>query len=340
MRGNIGAEVDVLIEQLKMHASFIAPALPAQGRTTVWGLHYVKGIPLAESEMGRDVLSPIHTSRLTDLVAAKSKYKVGHIDLKHLSRSTQELIDRIHEIIERGAKHIVFDAQEQAQLDLISGMVMNQFSNILPVGSAGLAQSLTTTLQKKLNLRSRPEIKKLKTKQGNLLLICGSASETLKTQVKELQSRSSCQLMPLDPHLLIEVAQLPEGKTNHQLGKRVARLLDDNDLVLQISSGDRIDPASTGELLVRGLAENVASALKQTLAGGIFLSGGDTAAAVLQTISNGPIQLEQEIISGLVWGSIVEGPLAGVPVVTKAGAFGTATILAELYQIWKTKEES
>jgi uncharacterized protein YgbK (DUF1537 family) len=337
MRGNIGAEIDILLDEFDLQASFIAPAFPLQGRTTVFGIHYVKGIPLAESEIGRDSRSPVNKSRLTELVAANSRYEVGHVDLNLLSQKTEELVDRIQGIIKAGAKHIVFDATNQTHLDLIAELAIKQFWDVLPVGAAGLAKSLTTKMQKKLNLQPRFKIKKLSSKEGNLLFICGSASETLKSQVKEFIGHSSCSLLRITTSLLEEAAQLPEGTTKHQLGKQVAHLLDDNDVVLQIKSDVDILPASAGDRLVTGLAEIVAYALKETRAGGIFLSGGDTASAVLRTISNGPLKLEQEIISGLVWGSIVEGPLTGLPVVTKAGTFGTATVLAELYRIWKTK---
>ena len=47
LRGNPGAETEALMDELAYDVSFIAPAFPEMGRTTVDGTHLVHGIPLA-----------------------------------------------------------------------------------------------------------------------------------------------------------------------------------------------------------------------------------------------------------------------------------------------------
>ena len=46
-RGNIGAEVEGLLEGLGLQRALIAPAFPAAGRTVQGGILYVYGVPLA-----------------------------------------------------------------------------------------------------------------------------------------------------------------------------------------------------------------------------------------------------------------------------------------------------
>ncbi len=51
LRGNIGTELEGVMEALELPLSFIAPAFPDQGRTTVGGIHCIHGVPVAA---GRD----------------------------------------------------------------------------------------------------------------------------------------------------------------------------------------------------------------------------------------------------------------------------------------------
>lgn len=57
---------------------------------------------------------------------------------------------------------------------------------------------------------------------------------------------------------------------------------------------------------------------------GLFLTGGDTAIAVVEQLQARGFQIEREILPGFVQGRLLEGLCPQLPVVTKAGAFGKA----------------
>lgn len=67
----------------------------------------------------------------------------------------------------------------------------------------------------------------------------------------------------------------------------------------------------------------VPAVLQETDVRGLFLTGGDTAIAVIQQLQAGGSHIEREIIPGFVEGRLLGGPKKGLPIVTKAGAFGT-----------------
>jgi uncharacterized protein YgbK (DUF1537 family) len=73
---------------------------------------------------------------------------------------------------------------------------------------------------------------------------------------------------------------------------------------------------------------------------GLFLSGGDTAIAVLEQLDVTAVRLERELSSGLVYGTIAGGPLSGRPVVTKAGAFGRPEALFDLHRRLRPAEHA
>ncbi len=57
------------------------------------------------------------------------------------------------------------------------------------------------------------------------------------------------------------------------------------------------------------------------LVGGLVMTGGDTAAAVCRRLGTSLIELHGEPLPGIAAGVLLDGPHAGLPVITKAGAF-------------------
>ena len=72
---------------------------------------------------------------------------------------------------------------------------------------------------------------------------------------------------------------------------------------------------------------------------GLFLSGGDTALAVLESLAVDALQLERELSSGLVYGVIVGGPWAGRPVVIRDAAQSDALSI-DRYDLMRTKQQN
>jgi uncharacterized protein YgbK (DUF1537 family) len=77
-----------------------------------------------------------------------------------------------------------------------------------------------------------------------------------------------------------------------------------------------------GDEVVAGRLAAVAGWLVEAgLVGGLVLTGGDTAAAVCRRLGTSLIELHGEPMPGIAAGALLDGPHAGLPVITKAGAF-------------------
>ncbi|MBE0584447.1 MAG: four-carbon acid sugar kinase family protein, partial [Desulfofustis sp.] len=87
LRGNLGAELDALLEASGAAASLVAPAYPTLGRTTVDDVHRLHGVPVADTEIGRDPLNPVRESRLSKLLAGQSRLTIGRIGLDQFGES-------------------------------------------------------------------------------------------------------------------------------------------------------------------------------------------------------------------------------------------------------------
>jgi len=135
LRGNIGVELDAIIDELDLEAAIIAPSFPAAGRTTLNGRVFVNGVPLEETGFAHDPLKPIKTSYIPDLIGEQTGKKVGLITLPIIREGMELLETSIRSLMEDGCKIIVADAENVRDLRLIAKAALSL--KILPCGSAG-----------------------------------------------------------------------------------------------------------------------------------------------------------------------------------------------------------
>ena len=373
LRGNLGAEIDVLLDLPGLDAALIAPALPAQGRTTVGGIHRIHGRPLAQSEFAKDPVTPVTRSAVTELLAAQSRHPVGRIDLSEYGSlaSLQRAVQRERG---RGYRLIVCDALVQAHLEQIAGLVIRSAGRLLPVGSTGLATALVgqlsssrrseppspraapgrpehpgvdepgthrrpmppidlPTARRLSSTGHRPNLSGSSGPQPasgyeRLLMVCGTASRVTRRQLDLLLGRYPGVRQELDPEWLV-AASAAERK------RRATELIDTwTGGVLAIGirplppRGPAVDPVQAAT----GLAGLASAIIEADQTDGLFLSGGETADAFRRMSGGEAIELEQELLPGLVLGRWLGGVADGLIVVTKAGAFGGEQTLVALYE--------
>jgi len=323
LRGNLGSELDALLSALHASASFVAPALPEQGRTTVNDCHKINGIPISETEIGRDPLCPVTESRASVLLARQSQMMVGHIHLRHLEKDMDSLFEQVKKLLVKGCRHIVFDAQEDRHLDAIAALSQNRFENVLLVGSAGLARSLARVMTPKPDPKITVHHGQLK----KWLFVCGSASRVLAEQAVMLAQSTNWSQVILDPGVLAA------DKTSIQRKSLLTQLSTTwrtGSLIIRIDPHLDTETIQRPDQIMKGLADVVSSLLSLAVPDGLFLSGGDTAEKVMHRMNGSAILLCEEILPGVMHGQIVGGPLNGLPVFTKPGAFGKPDTLMKL----------
>jgi uncharacterized protein YgbK (DUF1537 family) len=339
MRGNVGSEADALLDAFGYEVSFITPAFPELGRTTENDIHRVHGIPLNQTEISRDPITPVKESHLTRIVQSKSRYPVGHVAAAYLNGTETELQGEIERQVLRGFRHLVFDAANRYHLDRIARIVYSFPGKVLPVGSAGLAGSLTEPLSPgKKAVKSGPKINGT----GCNLLVCGTTSEVTAQQIDNLVQRYSYELIQLGSGMLADPNR--SGGFSNTVAATRSTLLKKN-VVLTITPQQysqtaprqaALQPAAAS--IVSGLGFFTAEVIAVVKPGNLFLTGGDTADAVLTAIEAAGIRIQGEVVAGVVQGELFGGPLNGLPVVTKAGAFGHKDTLVFLHEFWQKTE--
>lgn len=72
LRGNVGAELAAVLEGAGAESLAFLPALPKMDRVTRGGVHYIGGVPVAESVFGQDPFEPVRCSSVAEIIAAQT----------------------------------------------------------------------------------------------------------------------------------------------------------------------------------------------------------------------------------------------------------------------------
>lgn len=325
LRGNIGTELDAIMDQLKLEQAVVAPALPALNRVTKQGVHYWNGVKIADTEMGRDPKTPVTESNLVKLLSGQSRRKAGLIDLAVVRGSREAFRAHVFRLMEEGCGLFVCDAETPDDLAQITDGFSGWAAPLLWAGSAGLAEQLVPNQE----VKTKPD--DVLKPEGPVLLVCGSRSALTKTQVQQVKQKCGAVETDLQPDQLLHPAERK---------KEIARCVDE---LKQIITSGQDAILAVGETVEaeRHLPEQIEAAIGQVAAQVIracglkrvILTGGDTAKAVAQQMGAEGMDLIREIEPGI--------PLArmlGVPqltAVTKAGAFGGPHSLCQAVAILK-----
>ncbi|MCI0528601.1 MAG: four-carbon acid sugar kinase family protein, partial [Nitrospira sp.] len=139
LRGNIGAEIEALLEILEAQACFLTPAFPIYDRTVQEGNLYLKGVPIYKTGVAADPAFHMKTAFIPDLLSQQTPRKIGVIFLEIVRRGVDSLLQAFNRSLVEGVQIFVLDAVVQGDLKFIARALAKSSISILICGSAGLA---------------------------------------------------------------------------------------------------------------------------------------------------------------------------------------------------------
>lgn len=320
LRGNVGAELAAVMEELACDKAIVAPAFPAVGRTVVDGLLLVNGVPVAETQFANDPVSPVTQSDIPRLLEQSTRYRVGSVAVGSIARGPESLY---RDISSRSEDVLVCDTVEQSHLHFIACASALAKGGWLLCGSGGLARELHVLLTKASEERATmtPSLA-----SGPALLAVGSRHQVTAGQLRRAHDELGLALLDL------EVERLGHSEINSAEVKRIVL-----EAGRSLSQGKTVAVTSTFSQYVPELKRSVAAALAKSVADilatrklmGLFLCGGDIAVEVCRRLSVAAIQVYGEVEPGVPAGEFISGQARGIRVVTKAGGFGRETAIIE-----------
>lgn len=342
MRGHPGLEISECAKAISSSLVVLTPSFPATRRVVRDGTLLVNGIPLAQTDVGRDLLSPLKTSRIAEIVRQSTDLPVHEISLDTVRSG--KLIADMQSLLSADATGPVIvccDAETDSDLDALvaasSSLQASSFEDrrkhrVLFAGSAGLAFALSRAAKP----QQQEAVSKLALRfQDPVIVVTASQRELADEQIDGLVGNKIADLQP------VEFAVDATGKvasSSFAYAVAVNALSNQRNVVLRAHiTGDLVDlsPDSirrVADHVTHRLGDIVLDLISQHKIDGLVIIGGDTAYAILSAIEARGIVLAAEPLPGVAVGTIVGGKLDGVPIATKAGAFGDDQTLVKLFK--------
>ncbi len=309
LRGHPAEELDALSKETGFDRVLVAPAFPAQGRTTIDGRQLVGGVPLEKTEFGRVVRSSDLRAVFGRLGAA-----VNSVTLSDVRAGGDRLVAHFSG---PGPGLLIGDAETDADLMRLARAALSGGIRLL-CGSAGLARAVmeVTEWSPTVSGASLPSAV-----NGPGLVVAGSRHSKSRDQVENLQARGN-------PVLRVSPGVTAEASTFSDLVEQACRTLAEkrNVVLTAESDGASVDAPEVAERL----AELCRRIVRRFPPASLTLTGGDTAAAVCKALDATAIRLLGEITPGIPYGRLQGGLLPDRPVATKAGGFGEADALTDI----------
>ncbi|TCL70034.1 uncharacterized protein YgbK (DUF1537 family) [Hydrogenispora ethanolica] len=333
LRGNIGPELDAMLDGLgRGWTALVAPALPENGRITAGGYQLLNGVPVHETEMAADPVTPVRESHLPTLLAAASRHRVGYLPLAMIDGGPERAAAALNEQIAAGCRIVAADATRAEHLDMLARLCLASAA-ILPCGTAGLAGALA----RRLFPGPAPATPFEADLVGPVAALIGSKSRNARLQMERaLADLPWLAEIEAERIALAAIGKRPPEAERIAAAAGQALASGKKGVLVRLDADPALDPGAVdASALAAGLGA-VARKLAETgRFKAFYLSGGDIAAAAVAALDGWGLAVRAELAPGVCLGSLRGGPFAGLPLVTKAGSFGDAGTLARALRIFQ-----
>lgn len=363
LRGNLGQEIEAVLDVYGFEGAIVVPAFPRIGRTTVGGKHYLNGLPIHETEIGRDPKTPVPEADISKLLSGQSKRTAVSIPLATVREGLAVLDQRIREALQSGAELLVLDAETDEDIRLIAELMPKYKERYLWAGSAGLAEYLPLTsigmpgaeapagaLSGILEATAAERAQAPERGGHPVMLVAGSISRVTRAQVQKVNEQPGMACVELDPLSLLASAEQAAQEKEHCYRRLSGALQAGSDVSFyagsspeqvaqaqQLGASRGMDASSVSNAIADALGEVAAALCSAYTLQGMVLTGGDTAKAVCRHLGVRGIELTAELEPGIPLGRLIGA--RNLPAVTKAGAFGNADSLLHAMHILKGEHE-
>lgn len=314
LRGHFAAELAAILRdphaiapEREKPCIVMAPALPSQGRTTISGIQMLHG-------------NPIHQAGIPALLAEVG-LSCRSIDTATIRAGSPALQ---HSILtfSRVADVLVCDAESDEDLHRIAETSMILRCRAVWAGSAGIAAQLPHAAGIVPNTRAAQPISLA---CGPTLFVVGSFSSVSRTQAKLLSAESG-------------VATLHLQTASHlsSFNPLLEALQSNRDALLVLDACERCSETDA-DSFARAVAQFIISIAP--LLGGLVATGGETARTLVDALEIRRLRLISEVEPGIPF-SIAENWTRPLPIITKAGGFGSPESLLRSRQFLQALDRS
>lgn len=319
LRGNVGAELTAVLDAAGATQLAFLPALPNMDRVTRGGIHYIDGVPVAQSVFGKDPFEPVTQSAVADILHEGCETPVVLHPLGSAPHMTQP---GIH----------VYDAETQADLQSV-GTRLGAEGIRLSAGCAGFGAVVADLLLPPGDKPPMPEL------EPGLFVACGSVNAVTLRQM-EAAEQAGFHHIHLTPVQKLDDSWPESDECKAQvarwleLAKSGRCILDVNDPAgcndtAVYSQAHGLDVEFRRQRISRNLAMLVKAMLDGGLSGTILCTGGDTLLALMKQVGVSQLVPVGELAPGAV---LTRFTYRGrdYNIISKSGGFGAPELFVQI----------
>ncbi len=323
LRGNIGYELQAVLDGQGTGLLHYVPAYPRKGRVTRQGVHYVDGVPVAESVFGTDLYEPVRYSYIPDIIHEQSQIPVEQ--------------DTGQQAPDNGKRIRLYDATSEKELDRIARQVAGAEGrgNTLMAGCAGFAEALCRIIQEVPGRVVVP-------RKERFLAVIGSLHPMAPRQIAYAIKAGFGRFQVTREYLEEGYWESREGKCLLQTWRKLWHtrrkwILDTEELFGQGGMQEYVE--RTG-IRKEGVRKKIADCLGTITCAlmedadrtALLATGGDTLAGVMRKLQVRELEPRGELLQEVVYSEFtMDGKRAGL--LSKSGSFGGESLLADLAKL-------
>ena len=321
LRGNIGPEIAVVDRCMQSELVIFMPALPDLGRTTEAGIHHMNGVRITDTELRNDPKTPVTEDNIVRILEAEYKEPIGFIGLEDIAAGHIDL---------SGARMFAADAVTNEDMLRVIRAAEALGKRTLYVGTAAMADNLyaieqpvypSMGLVASVSAVTSGQVKAAGESGAAVIQVPADLILSGKADVEQFIAAAEESLRAGKDTLVVSSATV----SRDELGKTV-----------EAGAACGMTPEKVSAW-VAGLMGDIGCRIAQNVpVSGIFLAGGDTAISLIEKADADGAEILGEVAIGIPLMRLSGGILAGLRVITKAGAFGKPDAIQ--YSLRKLKE--
>lgn len=323
-RGNIGSEIEALIQSTRFNFAVLCNALPSKHRTIEDGKCMYRGQGVTQSEFATDPKTPVVSDSVTEIIASQSSinvYSINKYDLRDSIKAAEH--DPTAKVV------FVVDAKTNEDLGYIGQTIAEVMDGGILIGSSGLASYLPPSIY--LQNFIKP-----------CLVIAGTMSPVTINQAKVAARNDAATVYFVNVHSIMK----DQDYLDKCLTGIIPILNDGRNCIIQSakSEKDRFDVDANCKLygltradfgsFISGFLGNLASAIAHRVnLSGILFTGGDIAISCAASLGSKSYTIKGEILP-----CIPVGYLDGIErtlIATKAGSHGDDDALVKVIEFFR-----
>lgn len=342
IRGNIGSEIDALLEAIgKDSIAIVVASYPDSGRVTSGGYLLVDGVPVQETDVAKDPMNPITKSFVPAVVAEQSEFGIGHIGLGDVLQGQSKILPALESLIADNKRIIVIDAVTNEEINCIAeSMSAIKGRIVFPVDPGPLSAAFG-------RVKARQSLH-----ESKYIVTVGSVTGLTGRQLRYLIDKTNSSPVYVDAEQLATMTEKWDNEVKRATADAMEKLKDQEILIVttltpastilslsDIAQKENVTEEILAKRITTGLAKVTHNVIENSAMkiNGTFSSGGDVTAALFAVSEAEAIQLDDEVIPLAAYGKFIGGTFDGIPVVTKGGMVGEKQSIYKCVTYLQTK---